>query len=188
MVRLRHSTSCYGDINAFVADIQPDVERISTVFVKSRSDFLDDCKQTLFVHAVETYNDSSNVLSYPQLINKMWWRAMDFVNRDAGFNFWRVHVPFSDYIPPGSVHPRVAGRYIQNSGVEAKLDVEKVITYASGILSERDFVVFILNIEGLSFAEISKIVHPGNYQDVKSIRRVKSALCRTRKRINLVMG
>lgn len=187
MVRLKHSTSCYDDVGELVNDIQADVDRISTVLVRSREDFLNDCKQTLYVHAIETYNDSTAVLPYQQLINKMWWRAMDFVKRDQGFNFWRVHVPYSEHLSVSAVHPRFVTRYVRNPSVEAKLDVENIIDYASKTLSERDFVVFVLHLEGLSFTEISKIVYPTTYSDLRSVRRIKSALWRIRKRFKVIM-
>lgn len=187
MIQCKHSLSCYGDVGLFVKEVTPDIDRISSVLTRSRYDHYNDCKQTLFVHAIESYNDSTYTLQYQQLVNKMWWRAIDFVKRDGGFNFWRLHVPFSDDLSTMSIHPRFIGKYIQNPGAEAKVDIERIIDYASRICNERDFVVFILHLEGLSFAEISKIIYPSTECSAKDVRRTKSALWRIRNKLKKVM-
>jgi len=187
MVYQKNSNKHYVSLNSLVADIQPSVDRISSVFIRSREEHLEDCRQTLYMHVIETYNDSSNSLPWQQLINKMWWRAMDFVKRDSGFNFWRNHIPLSDRIPVSVVHSGYIGRYIKNPSAEASLDIQNVIDYASVILSERDFIILLLHIEGLSISEISSILDPDSTANKKSANKVSSAIWRMRNRLKLIM-
>ena len=187
MVNHKNSKTCYVSLDNLVADIRPSVDRISSVFIRSREEHLEDCRQTLYMHVIETYNDSSTSLPWQQLINKMWWRAMDFVKRDGGYNFWRKHVPISDRLPVSAVHSGYIGRYMKNPSVEASMDIENIIDYASTILSERDFVILLLHMEGLSIKEISGILNPDNITDKRSAKKIRSAIWRMRNKLKLIM-
>ena len=173
----------YDDIDEFVRVIDRRVNKIAFHFSKSRHDCIDDLKQELYIHAIKAFDDTSRLLMIGSLYNLLWWRAIDFTKRDKTFNFWNKHVPYTEHILVESVHSRTVGRYVEEPGVESKLDFESIMDYAASIFKERDFTVLLLSIEGLSFREIREIVYPDTKDEEKAIRRLKSALWRVRRQL-----
>jgi len=185
MVTLKESSIKYSTIDSLVYDISPDVDRIAKAFIRHREDFLGDCKQNLFIHVIEAFHDSSSCITFQNLINKIWWRAMDFVKRDSSYNFWKNHVPFTEHISLASVNSRYYGKFVEYPEFDANIDLVNLINYACDILNERDFRIFSLHLNGFSFSEISEIIYPIQGDRIKSVRKIKSAIWRMRKKFRL---
>jgi len=176
MIYKEDSTEIYEDGDLLVSDIKPFVEGITGALLRGHESHKPDCQQNLYLYAFESMTNPHRTLTFQHLVNKLWWRAVDFIRRDKSFNFWKKHTPITEV---ASNNSRYTNKLSYNA--DTKIDIDKLFKFAETILSERDHTIFLLTYEGFYYSDIGDIM--GGYKPYL----IRASATRTRKKMRRFM-
>lgn len=175
MIQKIDSTEVYSDYNELYRDILPHVDGVVGAVLKDFDHLKDDCKQIIFVYCWNSMEDKNRLLKFQHIVNKIWWKTLDFLRRDKSVSAFKKSIPFYSCVP--ELEKLDEEFYRQHPTLDDLIDVDSLFRFSEATLSEKEHAIFLLSFDGLFYSDISTIM---GGMKTYSIRKI---VTRTRKKM-----